>query len=45
MKKIVSAPALYEAEFEMSVGSDGKPVLKIVDLDYVCDVSMTPVEK
>lgn len=38
--KIVSAPGLYDAEFEMNVGSDGKPVLKIVDLDYVCDVSI-----
>lgn len=38
--KIVSAPALYDASFEMNVGSDGKPVLRIVDLDYVCDVSI-----
>ncbi len=38
MKKIKSAPALYNAKFEMSIGSDGKPVLKIVDLDYVSDV-------
>jgi len=40
--KIKSAPALYDAKFEMNVGSDGKPVLKIVDLDYKCDVSMIP---
>ncbi len=40
MGKIKSAPALYDAKFEMNVGSDGKPVLKIVDLDYVGDVSM-----
>lgn len=38
MRKIKSAPALYDAKFEMSVGSDGKPVLKIVDLDYVSDI-------
>lgn len=38
MKKIVSAPALYNAKFEMSIGSDGKPVLKILDLDYVSDI-------
>lgn len=40
--KIKSAPALYNAEFEMNVGSDGKPMLKIVDLDYVSDVSIIP---
>lgn len=38
MKKVKSAPALYNAKFEMTIGSDGKPVLKIVDLDYVSDV-------
>ena len=38
MKKIKSAPALYNAKFEMSIGSDGKPVLKILDLDYVSDI-------
>lgn len=41
--KIVSAPALYDASFEMNVGSDGKPVLKIVDLDYSGEVSIVPV--
>lgn len=38
MKKIKSAPALYNAKFEMNIGSDGKPVLKILDLDYVSDI-------
>ena len=38
MRKIKSAPALYNAKFEMSIGSDGKPVLKILDLDYVSDI-------
>ncbi len=42
MGKIKSAPALYNAKFEMNVGSDGKPVLKITDLDYVADVSIIP---
>lgn len=40
--KIPSAPALYNASFEMNVGSDGKPVLKIKDLEYVADVSIQP---
>ena len=42
MSKITSAPGLYDAEFEMNVGSDGKPVLKILDLDYVSDVVIAP---
>lgn len=43
MSKIVKAPALYEASFQMSIGSDGKPVLKILDVDYVSDVQIIPV--
>lgn len=43
--KIVTAPAIYNAKFEMSVGSDGKPVLKIVDLDYVTDAKIVPADK
>lgn len=39
-KKIPIAPAVYEGSFEMSVGSDGKPVLKLTDVAYVCDVEM-----
>lgn len=42
MSKITSAPGLYDAEFEMNVGSDGKPTLKIQDLDYVSDVIIGP---
>lgn len=38
---IPAAPAVYDAQFEMSVGSDGKPVLKVVDLKYVSDVEFT----
>lgn len=42
MKKIKSAPALYNAKFEMNIGSDGKPVLRILDLDYVSDIFIGP---
>lgn len=45
MAKIVKAPALYDAEFEMSIGSDMKPVLKIVDLDFIDVVQIVPVGK
>lgn len=43
MAKVVKAPALYNADFDMSIGSDGKPVLKIVDLEYVDLVKIVPV--
>ena len=36
--KIKKAPAFYDAEFSMSIGSDGKPVMKVVDLEFVGDV-------
>lgn len=37
-KKIQVAPAIYDAEFDMKIGSDGKPVLTISDLDFVEEV-------
>lgn len=33
--KIQFVPGIYEASFAMAVGSDGKPVMKVVDLDFV----------
>lgn len=44
MRKIVKAPALYDAEFEMSIASDGKPVLKICDLEYISQVVIQPLK-
>ena len=35
---VICAPAIYDASFAMKVGSDGKVVLKLTDLDYVSDV-------
>lgn len=40
MTKINAAPALYKATFEMSIGSTMKPVLKIVDLDFVSNIEV-----
>jgi len=40
---ILRVPAIYDASFEMSVGSDGKPILKAIDLNYVQDVNFVPV--
>lgn len=44
-KQVVSAPAVYDADFLMKVGSDGKPVLVIDSLHYVGDVAFSLVEK
>lgn len=43
MSKIVKAPGLYNAEFSMNIGSDGKPVLKICDLEFLSEIVMQPV--
>ena len=37
-EKIPVAPAIYEGDFLMSVGGDGKPVLKLQDVAYVSNV-------
>lgn len=33
--KLMYVPGIYDAQFEMNVGSDGKPVLKVVTIDFV----------
>lgn len=43
--KIKKAPAIYDAEFVMKVGSDGKPVLTIADLDFVEEVKIVPASQ
>lgn len=40
--KIRIAPAIYEGTFTMAVGSDGKPILKLIDVAYKCNVEMRP---
>lgn len=37
-EKIPVAPAIYEGTFTMTVGSDGKPVMKLIDVAYKCNV-------
>ena len=41
-EKVRVAPAIYEGTFTMTVGSDGKPVLKLVDVAYKANVEMRP---
>ena len=33
--KIPCAPGIYEGDFIMSIGADGKPVLKLVDVTFL----------
>lgn len=40
--KVRIAPAIYEGTFEMAVGSDGKPTLKLVDIAYKSNVQFVP---
>lgn len=40
--KVRLAPAIYEGTFEMGVGSDGKPTLKLVDIAYKSNVQFVP---
>lgn len=35
-------PGIYDGTFEMTVGSDGKPVLKLVDVDFVDAAVISP---
>lgn len=40
--KVPIAPALYDGEFFMTVGGDGKPVMKLKDIAFVSCVRITP---
>ena len=41
-EKLVVAPAIYEGTFVTTVGGDGKPVLKLVDVAYLSNVVIQP---
>lgn len=45
--KLVAVPGYYDLKCEMGVGSDGKPVLKPVDLDLIklCDLKLVDIPK
>lgn len=44
LPKFVKAPALYNAEFVMTVDSKGKPGLVISDIDYISQVVIQPIK-
>lgn len=39
----ISAPALYDADMVLKVGSDGKPVMSIAHIDYIGNVKLSSV--
>jgi len=41
MASIITAPAVYEAELKMKVGSDGKPTLTLESVEFVGEVVTT----
>lgn len=43
-QQIHAAPGIYDADFSMKVGSDGKPVLLVESLQYVGKVAFNFVE-
>lgn len=45
--KLIAVPGYYNLKCEMGVGSDGKPVLKPIDLDLInlCDLKLIEIPK
>lgn len=43
--KIDYVPGIYDASFNMKVGGDGKPVLKVEDVEFVCQADFTLIGK
>ena len=41
-EKISFVPGIYEAKMGMKIGSDGKPVLTVEDLDFFSRVQILP---
>lgn len=39
--KVKYVPGIYDGTFELAVGSDGKPTLKLVDVDYIGKAEIT----
>ena len=42
LMRYFAMPGIYDGTFEMTVGSDGKPVLKLVDVDFVDAAVISP---
>ena len=42
--KLQYVPGIYNGEFEMKIGSDGKPVLNLVDFKFISGVKFASFE-
>lgn len=46
LSKLSKVPAIYDGTFEMSVDANGKPMLKLVDVDFIEEfVAIPPFKK
>ena len=43
--KVSYVPGIYDGTFEMQVGADGKPVLKLVDVDFLGKASIKMMDE
>lgn len=41
INKVKYVPGIYDGTFELTVGSNGKPTLKLVDVDYIAKAEIT----
>ncbi len=41
-EKMPVAPAIYDGDFVTTIGGDGKPVLRLRDVSYVCNICIVP---
>lgn len=41
-QKILYVPGLYDATMGFKIGSDGKPVMTIEDIEYLCQATIFP---
>lgn len=44
IKKFAEAPAFYNVVYEMTVGSDMKPSLKVIDFEYLSPLDASIIE-
>lgn len=43
--KVSYVPGIYDGTFEMTVSADGKPTLKLTDIDFVSKASISAVKE
>lgn len=41
INQIISAPALYDADLQITIDKDGRPMIKLEHVDFVSELSIT----